>query len=111
MIALHLDAVLAEYNTWREFASCFLKVCQYEEDHMSVCLHGNEGGKKQGYSVHYNRIPKLFMQGRSGKAWRIRCRWWLARHFSKNLLASEMAAGKIAASVSSTIQVHLNCGS
>ncbi|XP_043807080.1 uncharacterized protein LOC110601133 isoform X2 [Manihot esculenta] len=91
LISLHQN----EYNTWREFASCFLKVCQYEEDHMSVCLHGNEGGKKQGYSVHYNRIPKLFMQGRSGKAWRIRCRWWLARHFSKNLLASEMAAGDV----------------
>ncbi|KAJ9153545.1 hypothetical protein P3X46_026972 [Hevea brasiliensis] len=95
MIALHLDAVFVEYNTWREFALCFLKVSQCEEDRVSVCLHGSEGGKKQGYSVHYNRIPKLFIQGKSRKAWRIRCRWWLSRHFSKNLLASEIAAGDL----------------
>ncbi|XP_050226265.1 uncharacterized protein LOC126676159 isoform X2 [Mercurialis annua] len=95
MIALHLEAVFGEHKIWREFALCFLKVSQYEEDAMSVCLHGNEGKKVQGHSVRYNRIPKLFICGNSGKAWRLRCRWWLTRHFSNNLFASEIAADKL----------------
>ncbi|KDP36263.1 hypothetical protein JCGZ_09828 [Jatropha curcas] len=94
MIALHLDAVFVEYNIWREFASCFLKVSQCEEDRMSVCLHGN-GGKHEGFSACYNRIPKFLTHDRSGKAWTIRCRWWLARHFSRNMLTTELAAGDL----------------
>ncbi|KAI8557826.1 hypothetical protein RHMOL_Rhmol04G0040700 [Rhododendron molle] len=43
MTALHLDATYAECNTWKEFASCFLKLHSCEEDQMSTCLNGNEG--------------------------------------------------------------------
>ncbi|XP_015574198.1 uncharacterized protein LOC8277924 [Ricinus communis] len=95
MIALHLEAVFGEYKIWKEFALCFLQVSQYEEDCMSACLYGDEGKKIQGYSVRYNRIPKLFICGRSGINWRFRCRWWLTRHFSKKLLVSEIAAGNL----------------
>ncbi|KAJ6375290.1 hypothetical protein OIU77_000303 [Salix suchowensis] len=93
MIALHLDAVFVEHDTWREFALCFLKVSRCEEDEMSVCLHGNEGEKRQSYSFCYNGIPKMFTHGKSVGLWRSRCRWWSTRHFSKSILASEIDAG------------------
>lgn len=96
MMALHLESVSRDCRIWREFALCFLKVSQYAEDCMSVCLHGNAGGKMQDYSARCKRIPKLFIHAKSGRAWRFRCRWWLTLHFSKNLLASEIAAGMIA---------------
>lgn len=93
MIALHLDATYAEHNTWREFALCFLKLSQYEEDRMSVCLNKNEDGQEQPDSIHFTKTPKIFTEGNSGKSWRLRCRWWLTRHFSSNVLVSEIAAG------------------
>ena len=93
MIALHLDAVFVEHDTWREFALCFLKVSRCEEDEMSVCLHGNEGEKRQSYSFCYNGIPKMFTHGKSVGLWRSRCRWWSTRHFSKSILASEIDVG------------------
>lgn len=99
MIALHLDAVFAEYKTWREFALCFLKVSQKDEDRMSVCLNGNEGGQKQQFSVRQNRIPKLFIHGKSGRAWKLRYRWWLRRHFSRSMLSSDITTGIIASSL------------
>uniref|UniRef100_F6H1Y8 Uncharacterized protein n=1 Tax=Vitis vinifera TaxID=29760 RepID=F6H1Y8_VITVI len=95
MIALHLDATYAEFDIWREFALCFLKLSQCEEDRMSVCLDGNEGKHKPKYAVRFNRIPNIFIEGKSGKTWRFRCRWWLTRHFGKNIINSEVAAGKL----------------
>uniref|UniRef100_A0A5B7BG06 Uncharacterized protein n=1 Tax=Davidia involucrata TaxID=16924 RepID=A0A5B7BG06_DAVIN len=94
MIALHLDATYAEYNTWKEFASCFLKLSQCEEDRMSMCLSEN-GGHEPSYAVRFNRIPKIFTDGILGKSWRLRCRWWLTRHFSRSILNSELAAGDL----------------
>ncbi|KAE8688457.1 S-locus lectin protein kinase family protein [Hibiscus syriacus] len=44
MIALRVEATFPESDTWREFASCFLKLYQYEEDLLSICLNGDEGG-------------------------------------------------------------------
>lgn len=93
MIALHLDATYADSNIWREFASCFVKLSQYDEDRISVCPDGNERGKKQSFSVRYNRVPDILTEGKSGKAWMFRCKWWLRRHFSQNMLTSEIAAG------------------
>ncbi|XP_050105317.1 uncharacterized protein LOC126584978 isoform X2 [Malus sylvestris] len=95
MIALHLDATYADYNTWREFALCFLKLSQYDEDRMSVCLNGNEGEHKERYSVCFNRTPKMFIEGKSGESWRFRCRWWRTRHFSHQMLTSEIATGEL----------------
>ncbi|KAJ4834154.1 hypothetical protein Tsubulata_008129 [Turnera subulata] len=95
MIALHLDAIFPGYNTWREFALCFLKVFLYEEDRMSVFMKGSEGAGKQYLSAHYNRIPKFFVHGKSGRAWQFRCKWWLRRYFNMSILASEIAAGTL----------------
>jgi hypothetical protein len=93
MIALHLDATYAEYNTWREFALCFLKLSQCEEDQMSVCAFENEDGQEQTETIYFSKTPTIFTEGKSAKSWRLRCRWWLTRHFSNNMLVSEIAAG------------------
>lgn len=95
MIALHLDATYAECNTWKEFASCFLKLHSCEEDRMSTCLNGNEGVSKQSHSRRFLRMSKIFTEGTSGKAWRFRCRWWLTRHFTLTILSSEIEAGDL----------------
>ncbi|KAG5551301.1 hypothetical protein RHGRI_009648 [Rhododendron griersonianum] len=72
MTALHLDATYAECNTWKEFASCFLKLHSCEEDQMSTCLNGNEGVNKQSHSRRFHRMSKTFTDGTSGKTWRFR---------------------------------------
>ncbi|XP_030944135.1 uncharacterized protein LOC115968777 [Quercus lobata] len=95
MIALHLDSTYAEYNTWKEFALCFLKLSQYEEDQMSVCTNKNEDGQEQTETIYFSKTPRIFTKGKSGKSWRLRCRWWLTRHFSNNMLVSEIAAGDL----------------
>ncbi|CAK7350072.1 unnamed protein product [Dovyalis caffra] len=56
MIALHLDAAFVEYDTWREFALCFLKVSQCEEDEMSVCQPGNEGEISKALEVSLQMV-------------------------------------------------------
>lgn len=92
-MALHLDATFAEYNTWKEFASCFLKLSQCEEDRMSICLGGSNGELLRGSSNLFNRNDGIFALGVLGKEWRFRCRWWLSRHFRVSMLLSEIAAG------------------
>ncbi|KAF3440579.1 hypothetical protein FNV43_RR18863 [Rhamnella rubrinervis] len=91
MIAMHLDATYADFSIWREFALCFLKLSQQEEDRMSAC--GNEEGHKQEDSVRFCKTLKIFTEGQSGKSWRLRQRWWLTRHFSHKILESEILAG------------------
>ncbi|KAG4204256.1 hypothetical protein ERO13_A04G036900v2 [Gossypium hirsutum] len=95
MIALHVEATFPESETWREFASCFLKLYEYEEDRLSVCLVGNEGEQKANRSIYYRRIPSIFTEVNSRRAWRLRCRCWLKRHFGKRMLASEIASGML----------------
>ncbi|KAM4088522.1 hypothetical protein ACJW30_07G076900 [Castanea mollissima] len=84
-----------EYNSWKEFALCFLKLSQYEEDQMSVCTNKNEDGQERTETIYFSKTPRIFTKGKSGKSWRLRCRWWLTRHFSNNMLVSEIAAGDL----------------
>ncbi|KAI4322983.1 hypothetical protein L6164_022628 [Bauhinia variegata] len=93
MIALHLDATYAECNTWREFALCFYNLSLYEEDCMSSFPGKAEDAQHR--SSFLSRTPHIFTKGKSGKAWRLRCRWWLKRHFSNNKLVSEIEAGDL----------------
>ncbi|KAL2331387.1 hypothetical protein Fmac_018968 [Flemingia macrophylla] len=93
MIALHLDATDAEYNTWKVFSSCFFKLSNWEEDCISSCPIQNEDGRQQ--HCCFTKTPKLFTDGMLGKSWRLRCRWWLTRHFNNHRLASEIEAGNL----------------
>ncbi|KAK2968393.1 hypothetical protein RJ640_004399 [Escallonia rubra] len=93
MVALHLDATYAGCDTWKEFAYCFMKLSQCEEDRISVCVDANQGAYVEKYSNQFMRTLGIFSDGAVGKNWRLRCQWWLARHFSRKRLASEIAAG------------------
>ncbi|KAL3503159.1 hypothetical protein ACH5RR_037608 [Cinchona calisaya] len=95
MIAWHLDATLAEFNIWKEFASCFLKLSLSEGDQVSVCFDGDEDGKKKMCSYNVIKIPATFSNPESQYTWRLRCRWWEKRHYSQKILASEVAAGDL----------------
>ncbi|KAM3216611.1 hypothetical protein P3L10_026052 [Capsicum annuum] len=64
MIALHLDADHAKYDTWKELACCFPRLSQCEEDCMSLCSNGEDSEK-----------------------------WWLTRNFSQNILIADIASG------------------
>ncbi|KAJ9537937.1 hypothetical protein OSB04_030670 [Centaurea solstitialis] len=89
MIGLHLDGTYAESHTWKEFASCFVRLSQCDEDRMSSCVdsYGN------GYRNRTRNAIDMFKDNVSRKNWRLRCRWWQTRHFTQTVLASEVAAG------------------
>lgn len=89
MIGLHLDATYADSHIWKEFASCFLKHPQCDEDKMSTCV--NSYG--ESYTKRVKNVPDLFRDNLSRRNWRLRCRWWLTRHFTKTRLASEVSSG------------------
>ncbi|XP_024979581.1 uncharacterized protein LOC112516649 [Cynara cardunculus var. scolymus] len=91
MIGLHLDGTYAECHIWKEFAYCFIRLSQCDEDRMSSCVdsYGN------GYRKHTKIALDMFKDAVSRKNWRLRCRWWRTRHFTQTILASEVAAGKM----------------
>ncbi|CAI0451538.1 unnamed protein product [Linum tenue] len=92
MIALHLEAATGEKTTWKELALCFLRASQQEEDQLSG-IHGNGSEVPKQHSISFPRVPSFLINGVSGKSWRLRCRWWMNKHFSKSMLASEINAG------------------
>ncbi|XP_073058267.1 uncharacterized protein [Primulina eburnea] len=92
MIASHLDATYGTCDTWKELASCFLKLSQCEEDRISMC--GDDCNQSsQEFMGHSNKIPEIFTKSESGKSWRFRFRWWLRRHFHSSILKSDMTSG------------------
>ncbi|XP_021773764.1 uncharacterized protein LOC110737736 isoform X1 [Chenopodium quinoa] len=93
MIALHLEATYGDHTSWREFALCLLKLSQCEEDRMSMCVVGEQIQSQNLHTIRFSRTPPSFVEGTSGKTWKFRCKWWLNRHFSKHVLASEIAEG------------------
>ncbi|XP_010913443.1 uncharacterized protein [Elaeis guineensis] len=92
MMTLHLDAADGKSSIWGELASCFLKlltatISDYE-DRISANVRRDPTS-----IVSSGKIPTAFTKGQARKTWRVRCRWWLTRHFSKNAYLSEMQAG------------------
>ncbi|KAI3803505.1 hypothetical protein L1987_31657 [Smallanthus sonchifolius] len=91
MIALHLDATYADCNIWKEFASCFIELSGCDEDRISSCV--NSYG--DSFTKFSKNIPDMFQDKISRKNWRLRCRWWLTRHFTLTILASEITSGNL----------------
>ncbi|KAJ0700863.1 putative TATA box-binding protein-associated factor RNA polymerase I subunit A [Helianthus annuus] len=89
MIALHLDATYAGCDIWKEFASCFIELSRCDDDRMSSCV--NSYG--DSHTEISKNIPDMFQEEVSSKNWRLRCRWWLTRHFTQTILASEVTSG------------------
>ncbi|XP_045801286.1 uncharacterized protein LOC123895116 [Trifolium pratense] len=93
IIASHLDATDAEYNTWKMFSLCLSKLSLHEEDQMSTCSIQNERGRVQHSS--FRKTPKIFTEGISAKSWNLRCRWWLTRYFSNSEFESNSKTGDL----------------
>ncbi|XP_022860860.1 uncharacterized protein LOC111381313 isoform X1 [Olea europaea var. sylvestris] len=90
MIALHLDATYAKSDTWKELASCFLRLRLCGDDRMS-CSNGKDGHNQASF-CHCNQILDISTNSESGKNWRLRCRWWLNHHFSHSILLLDIAS-------------------
>ncbi|XP_024005957.1 uncharacterized protein LOC18011073 isoform X2 [Eutrema salsugineum] len=88
MIALHVEASFPEPEIWKEFASCLLLFFEnLDEDRMSICFDGSgEESNQQNFSVRYNPTPKMF----TDTSWTLRAKWWLNRHFSSEILETEI---------------------
>nr|GEW92619.1 hypothetical protein [Tanacetum cinerariifolium] len=91
MIAWHLDATYADSHIWKEFASCFIRLAQCDDDRMSSCVDSYG----DGCTERVKSVPDMFKDNVSRKNWRSRCRWWLTRHFTQTILASEVASGNV----------------
>lgn len=112
MIALHLDGTYPEYDTWRELAMCFLKLYQSEEDRVSTACSIGTGGHKLMSSLNINSNIKLLTEKNSRNTWRLRCRWWLTRHFSHKITAETsvgMSTGKFSTSCFPCYDVQISC--
>ncbi|OAY83857.1 hypothetical protein ACMD2_15426 [Ananas comosus] len=92
MIALHLDSADGKSNVWEEFASCFLKLLTAGISDYEDCISTNIQGDFTNITSS-NKIPKVFTVGRAKETWKVRCRWWVNRHFSKNAFLAEIQAG------------------
>ncbi|GJY05125.1 Ran GTPase [Tanacetum coccineum] len=91
MIAWHLDATYADSHIWKEFASCFIRLAQCDDDRMSSCVDSYG----DSCTERVKNVPDMFKDNVSRKNWRSRCRWWLTRHFTQTILASEVASGNV----------------
>ncbi|CAK8535048.1 unnamed protein product [Lathyrus sativus] len=94
MVASHLDATDAEYNTWMVLAICFSKLSLYEDDLLSTCSIQND--KVQGLQHSSSReTPKFFTGDISAETWNVRCRWWLHKYFSSSQFESNIKSGDL----------------
>ncbi|KAK9688832.1 hypothetical protein RND81_09G014200 [Saponaria officinalis] len=92
MISLHLEATYGDLMIWREFANCLLKISIC--DRVSVCMNGEQVEDDRKRTKLSSKKPDVFVEGLSGKSWKLRCKWWLNRHFSKHVLTSEIEKGE-----------------
>jgi hypothetical protein len=97
MIALYLDATKGDNYIWKEFTSCFLRITQCGQEHMSDNRNNEdytgENAKRNLVNSDKIRIPDLLVHRESGNSWRFRCRWWLTRHFSPKILLYDITTG------------------
>ncbi|KAL3820060.1 hypothetical protein ACJIZ3_005965 [Penstemon smallii] len=92
MLATHLDATYGTRDTWKELASCFLKLSLCEEDRGSICCDATYHYSREDVD-NSNKIPELFINGKS--VWKSRCKWWLDRYFHNDILLSDIASGDL----------------
>ncbi|XP_022870466.1 uncharacterized protein LOC111389747 [Olea europaea var. sylvestris] len=58
------------------------------------CSNGKDG-HNQASSCHSNQILDISTNSAYGKNWRLRCIWWLNRHFSHSIFLSDIATGDL----------------
>lgn len=93
-IGLHLDATYGCTYIWKELASCFLKLqanCQseYDMDRISTQQNCNHSDAQYKIFISANQLPNMFQKADSRSSWKLRCRWWARRHFSRERIYLE----------------------
>ncbi|XP_044385907.1 uncharacterized protein [Triticum aestivum] len=90
-IALHLDSVNGKPLIWEELVSCFLRLFSDRttdyEDRISCNVEGDASIDA------FSSLSSVFFEQRTRESWKLRCKWWMNRHFSQNIYMSETAKG------------------
>ncbi|XP_071718946.1 uncharacterized protein [Rutidosis leptorrhynchoides] len=95
MIALHLEATYADSYIWKEFASCFIRLVDCDEDRISSTNDDDDDVSCTKRTSSLSSVPDMFLNDTSSETWKLRCRWWRTRHFTKTILSSETDAEKM----------------
>lgn len=100
-IALHLDSVNGKPFVWEELVSCFLRLFSDRTTDYEDCISCNVEGEA---SINaFSSLSSVFFEQRTRESWKLRCKWWMNRHFSQNIYMSETAKGNFACSSNSVI--------
>jgi hypothetical protein len=90
-IALHLDSVNGKPFIWEELVSCFLRLFSGRttdhEDHISCNIEGDAAINA------FSSLSSIFCEQHTRESWKLRCKWWMNRHFSQNSYMSETVPG------------------
>ena len=86
---------------WEELVSCFLRLFSDRttdyEDRISCNVEGDASIDA------FSSLSSVFFEQRTRESWKLRCKWWMNRHFSQNIYMSETAKGNFACSSNSVI--------
>ncbi|KAI4975901.1 hypothetical protein ZWY2020_049508 [Hordeum vulgare] len=90
-IALHLDSVNGKPFVWEELVSCFLRLFSDRTTDYEDCISCNVEGEA---SINaFSSLSSVFFEQHTRESWKLRCKWWINRHFSQNIYMSETAKG------------------
>ncbi|VAI84732.1 unnamed protein product [Triticum turgidum subsp. durum] len=90
-IALHLDSVNGKPFVWEELVSCFLRLFSDRTTEYEDCISCNVEGEA---SINaFSSLSSVFFEQHTRESWKLRCKWWMNRHFSQNIYMSETAKG------------------
>uniref|UniRef100_M8B481 Uncharacterized protein n=1 Tax=Aegilops tauschii TaxID=37682 RepID=M8B481_AEGTA len=88
-IALHLDCVNGKPSIWEELVSCFLRLFSDRTTDYEDCISCNVEGDASIDA--FSSLSSVFFEQHTRESWKLRCKWWMNRHFSKNIYMSETA--------------------
>ncbi|KAM3208750.1 hypothetical protein ACQJBY_063438 [Aegilops geniculata] len=90
-IALHLDCVNGKPSIWEELVSCFLRLFSDRTTDYEDCISCNVEGDASIDA--FSSLSSVFFEQHTRESWKLRCKWWMNRHFSQNIYMSETAKG------------------
>ncbi|EMS52149.1 hypothetical protein TRIUR3_19678 [Triticum urartu] len=88
-IVLHLDCVNGKPSIWEELVSCFLRLFSDRTTDYEDCISCNVEGDASIDA--FSSLSSVFFEQHTRESWKLRCKWWMNRHFSQNIYMSETA--------------------
>lgn len=90
-IALHLDSVNGKPCIWEELVSCFLRLFSEWTTDYGDCMSCNVQG--DATFTASSKFSCVFFEQNTRETWKVRCTWWMNRHFSQSICTSETLTG------------------